>query len=842
MPADVPVVVPGTVSVVVVNYKGAEDTIACLRGLVELDWPADRLQLVVVENASGDDSAARIRAAVPSALVVESPVNSGFAGGCNLGVAAATGEYVGFLNNDARPDPGWVREAVAVLARDRGIGAVASKVLDWDGRLIDYVDGSLTWYGMGYKREVERPDSPEYDVAKDVLFGTGAAMFVRTELFRSVGGFDERFFMFYEDVDLGWRLNLLGHRVRYVPTSLAFHRHHASMKKFGQWREHFLLERNALMSLYKNYDDASLAAVLPAALALAVRRGIARGGDDPTVLDLEKGAGREDEDTLEVSKVSLAPTYAIDSFLDHLPSLAQTRAELQAARRRSDASLVPLFRQFIEPAVAVPSYLAAHQALVEVFGIGGQLSSRRRIVIVTGEPLGAKMAGPAIRAWEIARALSAEHDVELASLGACTVEGDGFRTSAIGPRDLHRLEQWCDVLLFQGLVMAANSWLRDSDKVLIADIYDPFHLEQLEQAKDQGERRRREIVADCTSALNDQLSRGDFFLCASQKQRDFWLGQLSGLRRINTDNYDADESLDSLISVVPFGVADTPPVRTRPAIKGVVPGIGPDDEVVLWGGGIYNWFDPLTLIHAIDRLRQRRPKVRLFFLGLKHPNPDVPQMRMAVEARELSDRLGLTDRFVFFNEGWVAYEDRQNYLLDADLGVSTHLQHVETQFSFRTRILDYLWAGLPIVATDGDTFGEIIPLKGLGLTVPAEDVEALTDAMDRLLGDEELAKQCRAAIADYAQTATWSAVLGPLLEFCRDPRRAPDLVDAHGQARSVPARSFVATYNPTLRSDVQLLRSYLQQGGPAEVARRALGRVRRRTGELVRGSSGAVGR
>ncbi len=80
-----------------------------------------------------------------------------------------------------------------------------------------------------------------------MLFATGAAMFVRTELYRRLGGFDERYFMFFEDVDLGWRLNLLGYDVRYVPTSLVYHQHHAAIKKFGTYREHYLLERNALL-------------------------------------------------------------------------------------------------------------------------------------------------------------------------------------------------------------------------------------------------------------------------------------------------------------------------------------------------------------------------------------------------------------------------------------------------------------------------------------------------------------------------------------------------------------------------------------------------------------------
>ena len=155
-------------------------------------------------------------------------------------------------------------------------------------------------------------------------------------------------------------------------------------------------------------------------------------------------------------------------------------------------------------------------------------------------------------------------------------------------------------------------------------------------------------------------------------------------------------------------MTDEPPRRTRPVLRGVVPGIGADDKVVLWGGGIYNWFDPLTLIRAVDKLRRRLPEVRLFFLGMKHPNPEVREMRMADDAVALAEELGLAGTHVFFNEDWVAYDDRQNYLLEADIGVSTHLDHVETEFSFRTRILDYLWAALPIVATSGDSLAALI--------------------------------------------------------------------------------------------------------------------------------------
>jgi GT2 family glycosyltransferase/glycosyltransferase involved in cell wall biosynthesis len=822
-----PAIEPGLVSVVLVNYRGAEDTVTCLRSFGGIDWPADRLELIVVDNASGDGSVERIRAEVAHAQVVASDVNRGFAGGCNLGAAHARGEYLAFINNDARPGAEWIKAAVEVLRAQADVGCVASKVLDWEGERIDFVDGSLTWYGMGYKRECEQPDTGEWDTPKDVLFATGAAMFVRADVYRAVDGFDDRYFMFYEDVDLGWRLNLLGWRVRYVPRSLAYHRHHASMKSYGPWREHFLLERNALMSLYKNLGEAKLAKALPAALLLATRRGISRGDADNLALDL---AGRPpsgpEPETVEVSRETLSATFAMDSFLDHLPTLAEDRRRLQAERRRSDTELLPLFRQALEPAYAHPRYEAAHRVLVEVFGIDEAFSTRRKIVIATQETLSARMAGPAIRAWAMAEALSLEHDVELVTTGTCTISHPRFTCRSVGLADMRGLERWCDILVFQGLILSMFRWLVGSDKILIADIYNPFHLEQLEQAKDQGAEGRARTVSDCTTALNDQLTRGDFFLCASEKQRDFWLGQLSAVGRLNPKNYDADETMEKLIAVAPFGVPDDPPVHTRDALKGVVPGIGVDDKVILWGGGIYNWFDPLTLLHAVDRLRHRRPEVRLFFLGLKHPNPDVPEMRMAVATRALSDALGLTDKHVFFNEGWVPYEDRQNYLLEADIGVSTHLDHVETAFSFRTRILDYLWAGLPIVATGGDTFADLIEGKGLGLTVPPGDVEALEDALFRLLDDEAFHAACKDRLAEIVPNHAWSRVLGPLVEFCRAPRRAADLAAPVGMD-DVTALAEAVTPRARLRKDVLLAREYLKAGGPVEVARRATKRLLR---------------
>ena len=94
------------------------------------------------------------------------------------------------------------------------------------------------------------------------MFASGAAMVTRASTFREIGGFDERYFLFFEDVDLGWRYWLLGYRVRYVPASLVFHHHHRSVGALSRAEEDFLLERNALFTIFKNYDDANLERVL----------------------------------------------------------------------------------------------------------------------------------------------------------------------------------------------------------------------------------------------------------------------------------------------------------------------------------------------------------------------------------------------------------------------------------------------------------------------------------------------------------------------------------------------------------------------------------------------------
>jgi GT2 family glycosyltransferase len=819
----------GLVSVVIINFRGAADTLEAIAHLGKIDWPEDRLEIIVVENNSGDDSAERIRASAPHVKLVISKTNEGFAGGCNLGVASSSGEFIALLNNDAKPDRSWVRSAIDKFGESPKIGAVASRVLDWDGVLVDYVGSAMTWFGMGYKPLTTEPAPSGNDNPRDVLFGTGSAMFIRRTVFDELGGFDDRYFMFFEDVDLGWRLNLLGWRFVYEPRSLAFHKHHASMAGFGAYKETYLLERNALFTLFKNVSDESLKQVLPAALALAVRRAVTRSGLDSTSFDLRKPGG-DDEPSIEVKKDALATFFAIDQLVELLPSLRETRSEIQATRKVSEERIWRLFGDLDNPVLLDDDFLRGYENIVTTFDVT-EPPPRKHVLIITGDPIGARVAGPAIRAWSMAEALAAESEVTLVTLsGHEPVDApfDIVHVPAGDDRNFTPWEQWADVIVFQGHAMAAFESLRTTSKVVVVDIYDPMHLEQLEQGRELPMGEWTAQVRDATDVLNQQLTRGDFFLCASDRQRHFYLGQLAALGRINPANYVGDPDLEGLIAIVPFGLSPTPPRHVHAVLKGVEPGIGPDDKLLLWSGGLYNWFDPKTLIRAVATLSERRPNVKLFFQGTKHPHPGVPEMTIVADSRRLAAELSVLNRSVFFNDSWVDFAERQNYLTEADAGVSTHFSHVETTFSFRTRILDYLWAELPMVVTAGDSFAELVETEGLGLVVEARNVDQLAGALERILFDTEFIELARINIRRVREQFLWTSTLEPLRQFVASAHHARDR-DV-GAVRGRQSAAERRRNRPRgMRNDASLLLRYLREGGVTLVARKVRNRLRRST-------------
>jgi glycosyltransferase involved in cell wall biosynthesis len=441
------------------------------------------------------------------------------------------------------------------------------------------------------------------------------------------------------------------------------------------------------------------------------------------------------------------------------------------------------------------------------------------------------MAGPAIRAVELARALARDGRagaVTVASLGTVEISDPDVRLVAVpGSASLRDLLADVGSVVVQGDVLGLQPALVETTVPVVVDAYDPFHLEQLERTRGLPEAARRAVVRDCVTSLNLQLSRADLVLCASQRQRALWLGHLAALGRLNPVTYDAAADLSGLVAVVPFGTAQRAPAGgDRAALTRAFPEIAPDDVVVMWGGGIYPWLDPVTLVRAVAAARVDVPRLRLVFLGTRHPVPGVESS--AAAAREAAEAEGVLGETVFFHEGWVPYEERDRWLGAADIAVSSHHDHLETEFAFRTRVLDYLWCGLPVVATAGDELAEVITRHGAGATVPAEDVDALRRALTSLATSPEERRRAGDAAREVAATFTWDRVCRPLADFCSAPRRAPDLaLDPVGRLQLGLRRGDLPSASPVRR-----VRAAIREGGVGLLARRLARRLgpRPRTG------------
>jgi glycosyltransferase involved in cell wall biosynthesis len=442
------------------------------------------------------------------------------------------------------------------------------------------------------------------------------------------------------------------------------------------------------------------------------------------------------------------------------------------------------------------------------------------LVTVTCETVGERMAGPAIRALELSRAVQAAgHRVELLSLGSAGTDPAGsVPVRAVGPDGVLDAARSAGAVLIQGDVLGRVPQLAELDVPIVVDAYDPFHLEQLEQARSLGEHRRRIVVRDCVSSLNTQLGRADLVLAASGRQRDLWLGHMAAIGRVNPLTYDADHRLGDLLRVVPFGLPDSAPPPAADPVRAAFPEIGADATVLLWAGGLYDWFDPGLVIDAAARLRAAGHDVHLVLLGAAHPVLGTPT-RTENAVRERASGLS----WVHLPAHWVPYLERTDWLQAADLCVVAHHPGVETEFAFRTRLLDHLWTARPTVTTWGDALGDELGVRGAAVGAAPGDVDGYAEALVSLL-DAERRRACAEATAAVAATLRWSVVAAPLVAFVAAPLRAPDLT------LSDQDRGLLRPAGPVPAGAAARLRAAWAEGGPRLLAARA----GRRVGGLLR--------
>jgi glycosyltransferase involved in cell wall biosynthesis len=425
---------------------------------------------------------------------------------------------------------------------------------------------------------------------------------------------------------------------------------------------------------------------------------------------------------------------------------------------------------------------------------------RPRVIFFSDAPLRAQLTGPAIRCVELARQVSRVADVTIAALHTIERDLPGLTPQPFATEDdVLELAQAHDVVVAQGYFTYKYPKLLSTDRVKVFDLYDPLNLETLEHGYQQAAGQRLAEYQTVQAIVRNQLVTGDFFLCAHERQRDFYLGMLAGTGRVNPLSYDvADRDMRHLLAVVPVGLSPDRPAPTRAVLRGVHPAVARDDFVLIWGGSLLDWLDPLSLIRAMARITAARPAVKLFFMSSMNPVVDAPH-GIAEAAMALSRDLGLLDRAVIFHRDWIAYEDRADYLLEANVGVTTHREHLETRFSVRTRVLDYLWAGLPLISSAGDVFGELIDQQQLGLTVPPGSVEALAHAIVKLTDDAEFRQTCAANVRRIAAEFEWEKVAQPLVDFCRAPHPAIDRNWDRNRALFDPTDDVIARVKPVVR-------------------------------------------
>lgn len=368
-----------------------------------------------------------------------------------------------------------------------------------------------------------------------------------------------------------------------------------------------------------------------------------------------------------------------------------------------------------------------------------------RVMLVCPEPLGhGQPAGVGIRFLEIARVLRDDgHAVTLLSTDAGTIAG--VRGDVLVEQTLVATSANSDAAVVQGHV--ANAFFLQAKPVpTVVDLYDPYIVENLHYYAERG----AEVFQHDHFTLMHSLVRGDFFLCASEAQRLFYLGLLLAAGRLNPILFEEDPRLDSLIGIAPFGVSAPREPKARDL----------DAPAILFGG-IYDWYDPIAAIDAVARVRETFPGATLTFTH--HPNPGITPQGKLGEAMAYAKRK--SHDFVRF-EPWAAYDARAEFFERFTLALLTFPRSIETDLSMRTRVYDYLWCGLPIVTSPAPGTDELLARYDAGIVTE----DAFAENIVALLQDRERYDAMVDGARRFVLEHQWTRTLEPLRAFCRDPR------------------------------------------------------------------------
>ena len=261
-------------SVVILNFNGQEFLLSCLSSVLSTEY--EKFDVIFIDNASTDNSVVLLRNNFGDddrLEIIQNSKNCGFPEGNNIGAKKSKADYLVFLNTDTIVTSTWLTEIAKVIVTRPYLGGAQCKLLRMDDpKRIENVGYSMDYLGMDYNLGENEIDQGQYDLVSIIFGAMGAAMVVKRDLFINLGGFNEDFFLSYEDSDLCWRIWLSGYQVLSIPKAIVYHKGKGTSQKLNNWSTlgMYLFCRNRLYSIISNYSIPSLVKFLPLHLLMLI--------------------------------------------------------------------------------------------------------------------------------------------------------------------------------------------------------------------------------------------------------------------------------------------------------------------------------------------------------------------------------------------------------------------------------------------------------------------------------------------------------------------------------------------------------------------------------------------
>jgi GT2 family glycosyltransferase len=712
------------------------------------------LELILVDNASTDGSVEFMQTHYPQVRLVRSNDNIGFCAGNNLGAREATGQYIVFLNNDVWVEPQFVQGLIRAVQSDSNVVCAGAKMLNWDGSQFDFVGAVTHFAGHAHQVGIGAPYAPEqFADIQPMLFACGGAMIIDRSVFLQVGGFDEDFFIYFEDVDLGWRLWLLGYEVVFAPDAVVHHRYHGTMDSFSNYRKRVLYKRNALYSVIKNYSDENLGKILPAILLASVD-GVVEEAVYRNQLDMQefhiKNPSKPIQSLISLDKQNVSTLVAVHEVVNRLPQVMEKRRYIQQHRRRSDAEIVPLFqRPFyhrwdgINP---LTQYMVA-----EAFNLQQLFTDLpRRVLVISSDILpypGLPTTGAGLRAWGLGQGLkSCGHEV-IYSMPRAALAGYEEAVPP-GAADL----AWTTVnipAVFRAAepdVIVACGWhlmnFMPTERLgvpVIVGQHGPNYLEREYQGYGTPSENSRQKI--------EALRKADYFICAGERQMVYFQ---SWLERAG---WTEQERCERTV-VIPFSLSPDLPQRD------------PQRELTFVYGGVFlPWQDPSIGLSTLVEFLEHRNCGKLLFFGSKHPSSEIDPGIF----EDLLVHLKKSSRVTA--PGMVSHDQLIAEYTRAHVAIDVMKRNPERELAFTSRTIEYLWCGLPVIYHDYAELSDYIRAYNAGWTVDPTNKDVISAVLNEIFDHpEQVIERGRNAQRLVRERLTWDNTITPLDAFIRHPR------------------------------------------------------------------------